>query len=193
MSAGRVICRRHLKPGLPRFLRKWNKAPVTLGRRDATRVPIGIDLQFRRYVLHGRRGIFGRDSVVGTVDFATRMLAAKMVPLRHVGQTMKALVGIAIAEATLPAWMRRPRTAGRTAGTDERAAARRVTPSRRRDLDPHRRKETQAAAQALTLQLRRLGHARRPGRQLPLHRHRRERSEKYGRLPCCHPFSADGR
>ena len=36
--------------------------------------------------------------------FLPRLLAARTLPPRHVAQTVKALVGIAIAGATLPAW-----------------------------------------------------------------------------------------
>ena len=41
----------------------------------------------------------------GIVAFATHLLAAQMVPLRCVAQTVKALVGTTIAEATLLAWI----------------------------------------------------------------------------------------
>lgn len=58
----------------------------------------------------------------GTVAFATHLLTARMVPLRRVAQTMKALVGTAIAEATLLAWIRRLHEA--LAEWEERATAR---------------------------------------------------------------------
>lgn len=58
----------------------------------------------------------------GIVAFATHLLAAQMVPLRRVAQTMKALVGTAIAEATLLAWIWRLHEA--LAEWEERATAR---------------------------------------------------------------------
>lgn len=41
----------------------------------------------------------------GIIAFATHLLTAQMVPLRRVAQTMKALIGHSIAEATLLAWI----------------------------------------------------------------------------------------
>ena len=43
----------------------------------------------------------------GIVAFATHLLTAQMVPLKRTAQTLKALTGRAIAEATLLAWLRR--------------------------------------------------------------------------------------
>jgi len=43
----------------------------------------------------------------GVVAFATHLLAAQMVPLRRTAQTLKALTGRTIAEATLLAWLMR--------------------------------------------------------------------------------------
>ena len=37
----------------------------------------------------------------GIIAFATHLLSAQMVPLRRVAQTLKALIGHSIAEATL--------------------------------------------------------------------------------------------
>jgi len=58
----------------------------------------------------------------GIVAFATHLLCAQMVPLRRVAQTVKALVGTAVAEATLLAWIRRLHEA--LAEWEERARAR---------------------------------------------------------------------
>ena len=41
----------------------------------------------------------------GIIAFATHLLSAQMVPLRRVAQTLKALIGHSIAEATLLAWI----------------------------------------------------------------------------------------
>ena len=41
----------------------------------------------------------------GIIAFATHLLSAQMVPLRRVAQTLKALLGHSIAEATLLAWI----------------------------------------------------------------------------------------
>ena len=43
----------------------------------------------------------------GIVAFATHLLAAQMLSLKRATQTLKALTGRAIAEATLPAWLTR--------------------------------------------------------------------------------------
>ena len=43
----------------------------------------------------------------GIVAFAVHLLSAQMVPLKRTAQTLKALTGRAIAEATLLAWLRR--------------------------------------------------------------------------------------
>ena len=47
----------------------------------------------------------------GIVAFATHLMAAQMVPLKRTAQTLKALSGRAIAEATLLAWTARLRAA----------------------------------------------------------------------------------
>ena len=43
----------------------------------------------------------------GIVAFAVHLMVAQMVPLKRVVQTLKALTGRAVAEATLLAWLRR--------------------------------------------------------------------------------------
>ena len=58
----------------------------------------------------------------GIVAFATHLMAAQMVPLRRVAQTMKTFLGKAIAEATLLAWIWRLHEA--LAEWEERATAR---------------------------------------------------------------------
>ena len=110
----------------------------------------------------------------GIVAFAVHLLSAQMVSLKRTAQTLKALTGRAIAEATLLAWLRRLHEAladwgSRRLGTpaDQARAA------RGRNLPAHR------AQKPLAAQLRR----RRPDAQVRASKARSRRHRRTQRHP----------